>query len=83
MDDQQTHCQIKSLSILSLLNFRVGFDKNGLYQAMDIELFLDAGRTLDASLNVSEKSDRSDTCCVIQKLEFENFFQTVVYCRGG
>ena len=50
---------------------------------MDIELFLDAGRTLDASLNVSEKSDRSDTCCVIQKLEFENFFQTVVYCRGG
>ena len=24
---------------------------------MDIQLFLDAGRTLDASLNVSQKSD--------------------------
>ena len=41
---------------------------------MDIELFLDAGRTVDASLNVSQKSNHTDVYCVIEKLEIENLF---------
>ena len=30
-----------------VLRFQVGFDRNGKYQAMRVELYLDAGRTLD------------------------------------